>query len=97
MIGLNLQNGGGRFDELLLLEQGRRTGIAGHADILKQHAAEQEVHVVGERVGLRQAGRLGDGREAVLEVNRRAVNRLAAQGLAVEADMREFVLRELGS
>jgi hypothetical protein len=78
MVGLDRQDGGCRFDEFLALEQGCRAGIGGHADILKQHTAEQEVHVAGKRVEIRHVERLGDSLEAGFEVDGWPGNSLAA-------------------
>ena len=93
VIGLDGQNAGCRRQKFLLLQEGRRTGIGRHADILEEHAAEQEVHLASERVeiiaepcGLRHSS------EAGVEVDRRPIDRVATECLAVISNMRELVL-----
>src|SRR5215203_4708765 len=80
------------FHELLLLQDGRGPGIGSDADILEEQSSEEEVHVIGERVELRQPSPFGGCREASLEIDRRPADRLAAERLAVEADVGELVL-----
>src|SRR5215207_5294367 len=76
----------------LLLQDGGRPGVGRDADILEEHAAEKEVHVVGEGVELGQPRSLGGGGEASLEIDRRPADGLAAESLAIEPDMGELVL-----
>src|SRR5829696_5771536 len=95
VISLDRQNAGCRLNKLLLLQDRRGAGVSGDADILEQHPAEKEVHVVGEGVELGKSRTFGCSREPGLEINRRTADRLAAERLAAEADMRELVLSQL--
>jgi len=72
-----------------------RTGaapIGSDPEILKEHSSEEEVHIIGERVELREPGSFGGCREACLEIDRRPADRLTAERFAVEADVGELVL-----
>ncbi len=80
----------------LFLQDWRSACIGCDADILEQHATEQEVHVIGEGVELGKS-RLGCSGESGLEINRRTAHRLTAERLPVEADMPELVLGQFFS
>src|SRR5215217_7820275 len=92
MVGLDGEDAGRCFDELFLFQDGRGPGIGSNADVLEEHSSEEEVHIIGERVELWEPGSFGGCREASLEIDRRPADRLAAERLAVEANVSELVL-----
>ncbi len=96
VIGFYRQDSGRCLYELLFLQNWRSACIGCDADILEQHATEQEVHVIGEGVELGKS-RLGCSGESGLEINRRTAHRLTAERLPVEADMPELVLGQFFS
>jgi hypothetical protein len=95
VIGLNGQDAGSRLNELLLFQDGRCSCVGRDADILEEHAAEEEVHVIGERIELRKPGPLGCSCKTGFEVDCRPADCLVAQRLAVEPHVRQLVLRQL--
>ena len=86
------EDAGRRLNELLLLEDGGCAGVGRHANILEEHPAEKEVHVIGEGVELGKSCTFGCSREPSLEIDRRTADRLPAKRLAIEADMSQLVL-----
>jgi hypothetical protein len=92
VVGLDGEDARRRFHELLLLQDGGSAGIGRDADILKEHPAEKEIHIVGEGIELGEPRSLGGSREPSLEIDRRTADRLPAKRLAIEADMSQLVL-----
>jgi hypothetical protein len=80
VVGFDRENAGCGFDELLLLDKRCRARIGGDANILEQHAAQKEGHVVGEGVEIfGEACRLGGSLESGVEIDGRTRDCLVAQ------------------
>jgi hypothetical protein len=92
VIGLDREDAGRCVEELLLLDQRGCAGVGGNADILEQHAAEQEAHFIGEGIEIGKTGSLRSCSETSIEIDGRPAHRLTAQRLAVEPHMRQLIL-----